>query len=112
MSATKWKTALLLLGLAIIAAGCASRGAQLLRLDYQAMSDEELLQYYYQLDEEVAKCEARLGRTSVGVGTGYGTGGFGLGVGVSQAVGGCDLDALRQRRGEVRFLLKKREISP
>jgi hypothetical protein len=106
-----WKTTLLL-GLVMITAGCASREAQLLRMDDQAMGDEELLQYFYQLDEEVAKCERRLGRTSVGVGTGYGTGGFGLGVGVYQAVGGCDLDALRQRRGEVRFLLKKRGISP
>lgn len=106
---------ILLLGMAmmmIIAGGCASRGEQLLRMDYQAMSDDDLLRYFYQLDEEVAKCQARVGRTSVGVGTGYGTGSFGMGVGVHQGVGGCNLDALGQRRGEVRFLLNKRGISP
>jgi hypothetical protein len=106
---------ILLLGIAmtmIVVAGCASRGQQLLRMDHQAMGDDDLLRYYYQLDEEVARCQARAGRTSVGVGSGYGTRGFGLGVGVHQGVGGCDLDALRQRRGEVRFLLNKRGISP
>ncbi|MDA8164077.1 MAG: hypothetical protein M0017_03450 [Desulfobacteraceae bacterium] len=105
------KTALLLLG-SLFIVGCAGRAEQLLRTDYRTMGNDDLLRYYYQVDEEVAKCQARADRTSVGLGTGYGGGGFGLGVGIQQGVGGCDLDALRQRRGEVRFLLNKRGITP
>jgi hypothetical protein len=103
---------LIITGLLILSA-CAGRGEHLLRQDYQVMDDDELLKYFYEIDEEVARCQASPGRTAVGVGTGYGTGGFRLGVGIQQRLAtGCDLDALRQRRGEVRFALKKRGLSP
>jgi hypothetical protein len=110
--AAKCKIILILAGLLMLTA-CAGRGEQLLRQDYMVMTDDELLKYFYAIDEEVVGCQAAAGRTAVGVGTGYGTGGFRLGVGIQQRLAtGCDLDALRQRRGEVRFELKKRGLSP
>jgi len=77
------------------------------------MSDDELLEYYYKLDEEIAKCEKRSAESSVGVATGIGSGSiFGIGIGIPVNTSDCNSDELRERRVEVRLMLKKRGLNP
>ncbi|MBW1815154.1 MAG: hypothetical protein JRJ39_16315 [Deltaproteobacteria bacterium] len=72
--------------------------------------------YYYQLEDEIAKCENKSSGGSIGIGGGRGwgsRGGFGgVGVGASKGIGGCDSDDLRTRRIDVRLALKKRGLNP
>lgn len=107
-------TILLLLPLFLFS--CASTHEELLSQDYTKMSNDELLRHYYELEDEIAKCEHRSSGGSVGVGGGRGWGhggGFGgVGVGVSKGIGGCDADDLRDRRIDVRLALKKRGLNP
>jgi len=95
---------------------CAGTQEELLSKDYTKMSDDELLKYYYQLEDEIAKCENKSSGASVRVGGGHGWGshgGFGgVGVGVSKGIGGCDSEDLRNRRVDVRLALKKRGLNP
>ncbi len=95
---------------------CSSTREELLSKDYTKMSDDELLKYYYQVEDEIAKCENRSSGASVGIGGGRGWGsggGFGgVGVGVSKDVGGCNADDLRTRRIDLRLALKKRGLNP
>jgi len=95
---------------------CAGRHEELLSKDYTEMSNDELLRYYYELEDEIAKCEHSSSGASVGVGGGRGwghRGGYGgVGVGVSKGVGGCDAEDLRARRIDVRMALKKRGLNP
>ena len=95
---------------------CSGKREELLSKDYTKMSDDELLKYYYQLEDEITKCEHRSSGSSVGIGGGRGWGsggGFGgVGVGVSKGIGGCDADDLRERRIDVRLALKKRGLNP
>ncbi|MCJ7773183.1 MAG: hypothetical protein MUP22_08635 [Desulfobacterales bacterium] len=95
---------------------CSGTQEELLGKDYTKMSDDELLKYYYQIEDEIAKCENKSSGASVGIGGGRGWGsggGFGgVGVGVSKGVGGCESDDLRNRRIDVRLALKKRGLNP
>ena len=92
--------------------GCAGTGNDILDQDPTGMSDEALLTYYYQLDEEIAKCARQTDRSAVGIGTGFGRQGIGFGFGISQGIGNCDADELRQRRVAVRLQLQKRGLTP
>jgi hypothetical protein len=92
--------------------GCAGTGNDILDQDPTAMTDEALLTYYYQLEEEIAKCERQSNRPSVGIGTGFGGQGIGFGFGISQGIGNCNADELRQRRVDVRLQLQKRGLTP
>lgn len=95
---------------------CSGTQEELLSKDYTKMTDDELLRYYYQLEDEIDKCENSDTGASVGIGGGRGWGsggGFGgVGVGVSKGIGGCDAEELRQRRVDVRLALKKRGLNP
>jgi hypothetical protein len=95
---------------------CSNRIDELLNMDYTKMSNDDLLRYYYQLDDEISKCENKSSGGSIGVGGGRGwgsRGGFGgVGVGASKGIGGCDSDDLRTRRIDVRLALKKRGLNP
>ncbi|MBW1866594.1 MAG: hypothetical protein JRE58_02720 [Deltaproteobacteria bacterium] len=95
-----------------LASGCAGTGNNILDQDSSSMSDEELLKYYYQLEEEIAKCERQSDRASIGIGTGFGRRGIGFGLGVSQGIANCNADELRERRVDVRLQLKKRDVNP
>ncbi len=48
----------ILLGLSL-AANCKTANKEILTRDYMAMSDDDLLRYFYDLDDEIAKCEKR-----------------------------------------------------
>ena len=92
---------------------CSGAQKELLSKDHTTMSDDELLRYYLQLNDEIEKCENRGRGSSVGIGGSRGWGGHGgVGVGVSKGIGGCNSDNLRTRRIDVRLALKKRGINP
>jgi len=96
----------------LLVAGCAGTGNDILDQDTGSMSDEALLKYYYQLEEEIAKCERQSDRASIGIGTGFGRRGIGFGFGLSQGMVNCNADELGERRVDVRLQLKKRDITP
>jgi hypothetical protein len=104
-------TAALLL-LALVLAGCAPharRTAELLEQNYQEMTDEQLLHYYYQLNDQIARVERAQRGTSIGVGYGRAPVSVGVGTGVSRGVVAEDL---RDRRNEVRTELALRDLRP
>jgi hypothetical protein len=104
------KSILLILFLAVL--GCAA-GAQrqLLQVDdWRTMPDDELLSYYFALNEEIDRCEARRTRGTIGLGTGIGTGRTRFGVGITQGVTGCNTERLRERRAIVRSELRSRGL--
>jgi hypothetical protein len=86
---------------------------QLMAEDFHKMNNEELLRYFYRVNDEIE----RLDRQSVGsgVGVGIGTfghgGGFGVGYG-APAYDSTAADDLKKRRIDVRLELKKRGLSP
>ncbi|MBE0597371.1 MAG: hypothetical protein IH614_08885, partial [Desulfuromonadales bacterium] len=63
---------LLILGslfLLLFTVGCAGQGArtdELLAQDYRQMSDQELLTYYYRINDQIARVEREGRGTSVG----------------------------------------------
>lgn len=107
----------LMLGMLLITIGCQSTqpsNRQLLQESYTQMTDAELLSYYQQLTERIAK------PASGGGGFGFGLG-IGIGVGSSSSVGlgaskGPEPDytteALLQRRDQVRLELARRGLEP
>jgi hypothetical protein len=98
--------------LPLILSGCAphaKRTAELLEQDYKMMNDEQLLHYYYQLNDQIARVEQSQRGTSIGVG--YGRAPVSIGVGTGVARGGVAED-LRDRRTEVRTELAVRELRP
>ncbi len=100
--------ALLLLALG----GCAStaqRTQELLDKNHVAMSDDELLQYNFQLNDQIAREERDARGTSVGVGLGRGPVGVGVSTGVTTRPLAGDL---RDRRNEVRAELSRRGLRP
>ena len=96
-------------------AGCASHSSQLLDENYKTMNNEQLLEYFYRLNDEIEKQEKQTGPSM-----GIGLGGFGLGrrgaigsgVGVETGGTAYTADDLRQRRIEVRMEMKRRNITP
>ena len=96
----------------VTACGCAGPGRAILEQDHTILSDEELLAYFYRLEEEIDRCERQADRTAIGIGTGFGRRSYGFGIGLSRTVPDCNADDLRQRRVEVRLALKKRGLNP
>lgn len=91
--------------------GCANKTKELLAEDYQKMSNDDLLRYFYRLNDEIERIEKQSGpQVSIGIG-GFGshTGG---GVGVSSGSTGYTAEELRARRIDVRMDLKKRGLVP
>jgi hypothetical protein len=111
MGRIKMITATLLL-ISLVLAGCAPharRTAELLEQDYKEMPDEQLLHYYYQLSDQIARVERAQQGTSVGVGYGRAPVSIGVGTGVARGVVAEDL---RDRRTEVRTELALRGLQP
>ena len=103
-------TVMLLAALGWIA-GCAAGSQELLAENYRAMNNENLLRYYYRLNDEIESQEKKTGpQFSVGIG------GFGgsIGGGAEVGTGGTRYTAhdLRARRIDVLMELKKREVTP
>lgn len=101
-----------LLLIALIMIGCsshASRTNELLEQDYKAMPDEQLLHYYYQLNDQIARVESSQRGTSIGVGYGRAPVSIGVGTGVAR---GAVAEELRERRNEVRTELASRGLRP
>ncbi len=94
-----------------ILAGCAGQSKELLGENFKTMSNDRLLEYFYQLNDEIEKQEKQTSPSF-----GIGVGGFGRSVGGGVGVGtggtGYTADDLRQRRIEVRMEMKKRNINP
>jgi hypothetical protein len=91
--------------------GCAEKSKELLAEDYKKMNNEELLRYYYRLNDEIDKQEKQSGPQF-----GFGVGGFGsrggAGVGVATGGPGYIADDLRERRIDIRVELQKRGLNP
>jgi hypothetical protein len=110
---TKQNIALLLLiiGTILFIAGCADKSKELLAEDYKKMTNERLLEYFYQVNDEIEKQEK-----SSGPSVGIGMGGFGRhtggGVGVSSGGTGYTAEDLRARRIEIRLEMKRRNLNP
>lgn len=92
-------------------AACAQNSTQLLAEDYKKMDNENLLRYYYTLNDEIERQEKQSSPQF-----GIGIGGFGRsvggGAGVSTGGSGYTADDLRARRIDVRMELKKRGVNP
>jgi hypothetical protein len=104
----------LLLVVLLIISGCAGQSKELLGEDYKKMNNEQLLEYFYRLNDEIEKQEKQAGPSfGIGIG-GFGHGREGVGGGVGVGTGGTayTADDLRQRRIEVRMELKRRDINP
>ena len=91
--------------------GCAGGSKELLKEDYKIMSNENILRYYYSLNDEIERQEKQSGPQF-----GIGIGSFGHGVGGGASVGtggsGYTADDLRARRIDVRLELKRRGLNP
>jgi hypothetical protein len=113
MMKTKQKIALLLLitGTILFIAGCADKSKDLLAEDYKKMTNERLLEYFYQVNDEIEKQEKSSG-PSVGFGLGGGFGRGGAGVGVGTGGTGYTAEDLRARRIELRLEMKRRNLNP
>ena len=109
----KQKIIFLILGIAamLLILACAERSKALLAEDYNKMSNEELLRYFYQLNDEIERQEKPQGPE---IGFGIGTFGYrsGVGVGASTGTTGYTADDLRQRRIDVRMELNRRGLKP
>ena len=89
----------------------ANKTKELLAVKYQEMSDNDLLRYFYQLNDEIDRLEKQSGpRVGIGIG-GFGshTGG---GIGINTGTGGSSAEELRKRRIDVRLALKERGVEP
>ena len=114
----KLATGLLLICVFFVLASCAGQSRELLgeNYDYKKMNDEQLLEYFFRLNDEIEKQEKQTGPS-----VGFGIGGFGFGRGHSGIGGGVGVEAgstgyiaedLRQRRIEVHMEMKRRNINP
>lgn len=98
--------------LALLVCACANQQKVLLEKDYTVMTDEELLRYYYELDDEINRCLNEWSGASVGVGTGFGLSRLGVWLGLSKGIPACNPDRLRQRRIDVRIEMQRRGLNP
>jgi hypothetical protein len=102
---------MLIIFAALIIVGCANKSTDLLAEDYKKMNDEQILEYFYRLNDEIEKQEKQSG-PSFGIGFGGMGRGVGGGVGVGTGGTGYTADDLRQRRVEIRMEMKRRNINP
>jgi hypothetical protein len=91
--------------------GCADRTKDLLAEDFKKMGNEDLLRYFYRLNDEIESQEKQSG-PQVGIGVGSFGRGAGGGVGVSTGGSGYTAEDLRARRIDVRLELKRRGLNP
>ena len=102
---------LLVLVALMLVSGCANKTKELLAVKYQEMSDNDLLRYFYQLNDEIERLEKQPGPQ-----VGIGIGGFGRhtggGIGLSTGTGSSNAEELRKRRIDVRLALKERGVEP
>jgi hypothetical protein len=102
---------LLIIGTILFFAGCADKSKELLAEDYKKMTNERLLEYFYQVNDEIEKQEK-----SSGPSVGIGVGGFGHhsggGIGVGTGGTGYTAEDLRARRIEIRLEMKRRNLTP
>ena len=107
------KIIVLLFGIAalLLILGCAERSKELLAADYNKMSNEELLRYFYQLNDEIERQEKPQGPE---FGFGIGTFGHRTGVGIGASTGptGYTADDLRKRRIDVLMEMNRRGLKP
>lgn len=96
---------------ALIFAGCAGKSTELLAQDPNNMNNDQLLEYFYRLNDEIEKQEKQTG-PSFGIGIGGIGRSVGGGVGVGTGGTAYTADDLRERRIEVRMELKRRGIQP
>jgi hypothetical protein len=106
---------LLLCLMALLTNGCAgkSRTELLLEQQYMQLSDDDLLLYFYQLNDEIEISENRSVGSNVSLGFGTGTWGHRAGIGYNTG-GGHYVAAreLRERRNLVRLELGRRNLTP
>ena len=101
----------LVLSAVLFVLGCAGNSKELLAEKYQAMNNEDLLRYYYRLNDEIERQEKQSGpQFGIGVGS-FGHHGGG-GAGVTTGGSGYTADDLRARRIDVKMELKKRNLNP
>jgi hypothetical protein len=102
---------MIILGTILFITGCADKSKELLVEDYKKMTNERLLEYFYQVNDEIEKQEK-----SSGPSVGIGIGGFGRhsggGIGVSSGGTGYTAEDLRARRIELRLEMKRRNLNP
>jgi len=102
---------LFLMAAVLIATACTTRTQELLAEDYIKMGNEDLLRYFYRLDDEIQRQEIPQGpEVGFGIGTFGHHSGIGLGIGTGSL--GYTADELRKRRIDVRLELKKRGLNP
>jgi len=102
---------LMIIAAIFLVTSCADRTKEMLAEDFQKMTNEDLLRYYYRLNDEIDRQEKQTG-PQVGIGVGTFGRRVGGGVGVSTGATGYTADELRERRIDVRMELKKRGIDP
>ena len=102
---------MIMLSAVIFVLGCAEKSKALLSEDYKTMSNENILRYYYNLNDEIERQEKQSNpQFSIGLGSfGHNVGG---GVGVGTGGSGYTADDLRARRIDVLMELKKRGLNP
>ena len=91
--------------------GCAGGSKELLNEDYKKMSNENILRYYYSLNDEIERQEKQSG-PQFGIGIGSFDHGVGGGASVGTGGSGYTADDLRARRIDVRLELKRRGLNP
>ncbi|MEZ4600820.1 MAG: hypothetical protein R2940_13610 [Syntrophotaleaceae bacterium] len=102
----------------LVATGCSTSrlsNQELLTTDYTDMTDQELVEYYRQLDDRIAGRESGGGGLGFGLGLGFGFGfdGGAVGLGASKGVGGeTPVEALQIKRNDVRLELARRGLEP
>ncbi|MCE5281972.1 MAG: hypothetical protein LLG93_07700 [Deltaproteobacteria bacterium] len=91
--------------------GCAEKSKELLVEDYKRMNNEELLRYFYRLNDEI-ELQEKQQHPQFGFGVGsFGSSG-GVGVGVDSGGSGYTAEDLRTRRIDIRMELKNRGLNP
>ena len=101
----------LIIAAVFLIVGCANRSKELLAEDFKKMGNEDLLRYFYRLNDEIESQEKQSG-PQVGIGMGSFGGGVGGGVGVTTGGTGYTAEDLRARRIDVRLELKRRGLNP
>jgi len=105
-------SSLLLLSLLVIL-GCTDASRQILAEDFMKMDNDQLLRYFYRIEDEIDRIERQSAASQVGFGVGaFGRGG-GVGIGtMTGTYGESPSEELRKRRIDVRMELKKRGLNP
>ena len=103
--------AFLIIAAVFLVVGCADKTKDLLAEDFKKMGNDDLLRYFYRLNDEIESQEKQSG-PSVGIGIGSFGRGVGGGVGVGTGGTGYTAGELRARRIDVRMELKKRGLVP